>query len=184
MLEAADIVLHQAAFERPTPMGPIAQILHAAVDTGIARAALADTVHFVRSYTRPWIDSGQEHGYEDLYSIAMVGDLQMRVHATDALLERAGHVIDRAVANPNEDTVAEASVAVAEAKAMSTEVALLATNKLFELAGTRATLDEYNLHRHWRNARAHTVHDPVRWKYHAIGNFVLNGIKPPRNGAI
>ena len=68
--------------------------------------------------------------------------------------------------------------------ALSTEVSILATNKLFELAGTRATLDEYNLHRHWRNARAHTVHDPVRWKYHAIGNFALNGIKPPRHGAV
>src|SRR4029077_5669165 len=57
LVEPADIVLHQAAFDRPTPMGPVAQILHAAVDTGIARAALADTVHFVRNYTRPWIDS-------------------------------------------------------------------------------------------------------------------------------
>jgi SfnB family sulfur acquisition oxidoreductase len=184
LLEPADIVLHQAAFDRPTPMGPVAQILHAAVDTGIARAALADTVHFVRNYTRPWIDSGQDHGYEDMFTIAMVGDLQMRVHACDAMLERAGRIIDRAAAEPNEDTVAAASVAVAEVKALSTEVSILATNKLFELAGTRATLDEYNLHRHWRNARAHTVHDPVRWKYHAIGNFALNGIKPPRHGAV
>lgn len=183
-LEAQDIVLHQAAFDRPTTMGAVAQILHAAVDTGIARAALADTVHFVRNYTRPWIESGQEHGYEDLYVIAMVGDLQMRVHATDALLTRAGQAIDRAAAAPTEDSVAAASIAVAEVKAMATEVSILATNKLFELAGTRATLEEYNLDRHWRNARAHTLHDPVRWKFHAIGNYTLNGIKPPRHGAI
>jgi SfnB family sulfur acquisition oxidoreductase len=184
VVEPLEVVLHQAAFDRPTPMGPVAQILHAAIDTGIARAALADTIHFVRNYTRPWIDSGQEHGYEDMYTIAMVGDLQMRVHTCDAMLERAGHAIDRAAADPNEDTVAAASVAVAEIKALSTEVSIFATNKLFELAGTRATLDEYNLHRHWRNARAHTVHDPVRWKFHAIGNFALNGIKPPRHGAL
>jgi hypothetical protein len=24
----------------------------------------------------------------------------------------------------------------------------------------------------------------VRWKYHAIGNFYLNGKKPPRHGAL
>lgn len=184
LVEPNAVILHQAAFDRPTPMGPVAQIIHAAVDAGIARAALADTIHFVRHFTRPWIDSGQEHGFEDMYSIAMIGDLQMRVHAVDALLARAGQAIDRAAADSNEDTVAEASVAVAEAKALSTEVSLLATNKLFELAGTRATLEEYNLHRHWRNARAHTVHDPVRWKYHAIGNYALNGIKPPRHGAV
>jgi len=42
-------------------------------------------------------------------------------------------------------------------------------------------LGEYNLDRHWRNARTHTLHDPVRWKYYAVGNYVLNGINPPRH---
>ena len=112
----------------------------------------------------------------------MVGDLKIKMHATDALLERAGHMTDEAAANPTDETVAAASIAVAEAKALSTEVSILATNKLFELAGTRSTLEEYNLDRHWRNARTHTLHDPVRWKYHAIGNYWLNNIKPPRSG--
>ena len=182
-VSAFEVIMHQASFDRPTPMGSVAQIIHAGVDTGIARAALADTIRFVRQYTRPWIDSGQEHGYEDPYTIAQVGDVQVRVHAADALLERAGRFVDVAVASPNEQSVAEASVAVAEAKAMATEVSILATNKLFELAGTRSTLEEYNLDRHWRNARTHTLHDPVRWKYHAIGNYWLNGILPPRHGA-
>jgi SfnB family sulfur acquisition oxidoreductase len=177
------VIPHQAAFERPTPMGAVAQLIHAAVDVGLARVALADTIRFVRQYTRPWIDSGQAHGYEDPYTIAQVGDLQMRVHAADALLERAGRYVDKAVAAPDEHSVAEASVAVAEAKALGTEVSILVTNKLFELAGTRSTLAEYNLDRHWRNARTHTLHDPVRWKYHTIGNFWLNGISPPRHGA-
>ena len=136
----------------------------------------------MRTYTRPWIDSGQDHGYEDPYTISMVGDLKIKIHAVDALLERAGHLTDAAAANPTDETVAAASIAVAEAKALSTEVSILATNKLFELAGTRSTLEEYNLDRHWRNARTHTLHDPVRWKYHAIGNYWLNNIKPPRSG--
>lgn len=177
------VIDHHAAFERPTPMGAVAQIIHAAVDTGIARGALADTVRFVRRHTRPWIDSGQEHGYEDPLTIHQIGEVQIRVHAADALLERAGRFVNTAVADPNEETVASASIAVAEAKAMSTEASLLASNKLFELAGTRATLEEHNLDRHWRNARTHTLHDPVRWKYHAIGNYRLNGVHPPRHGA-
>lgn len=56
-----------------------------------------------------------------------------------------------------------------------------AANKLFELAGTRATLEEYNLDRHWRNARTHTLHDPVRWKFRHIGEYYLNGKNPPRH---
>ena len=166
-----EVLRHHASFDRSTPVGPIAQIIHAAADVGIARAALADTIRFVRQHTRPWIDGGQEHNYEDPYVIAQIANVQVRVHAADALLECAGRSVDKAVATPDDQSVAEASIAVAEAKVLSTEVAILATNKLFELAGSRATLQEYNLDRHWRNARTHTLHDPVRRKYHVIGNF-------------
>ena len=55
---------------------------------------------------------------------------------------------------------------------------------LIELGGTQATLEEHNLDRHWRNARTHTLHDPVRWKYHVVGNYHLNGVTPPRSGAL
>jgi len=79
---------------------------------------------------------------------------------------------------------ARASIAVAEAKVLSTELSLLASEKLFELSGSRATLAEFNLDRHWRNARVHTLHDPVRWKYHAIGAYRLNGTLPARHSWI
>jgi alkylation response protein AidB-like acyl-CoA dehydrogenase len=75
-------------------------------------------------------------------------------------------------------------VAVAEAKVAATEASLAASSKLIELAGSRATLAEFGLDRHWRNARTHTVHDPVRWKLRAIGDYWLNGINPPRHGAL
>ncbi|TGT90045.1 acyl-CoA dehydrogenase family protein, partial [Mesorhizobium sp. M5C.F.Ca.ET.164.01.1.1] len=99
--------------------------------------------------------------------------------AAEAVLERAGLAVDRAVADPNEKTVAEAQIAVAESKILTTEIAIIATNKLFELAGTRSTLAEHNLDRHWRNARTHTLHDPVRWKYSILGKYFLNGENPP-----
>ena len=178
---ASHVIPAHAAYDVPTANGPVCQIIHAGVDIGIAQAAIDETIHFVRTYTRPWIDSGQNHGYEDMYSISQIGDLKMRLHAAEAILDRSGRAVDTAIANPNEDTVAAASIAVAEAKVVSTEIAIRTTNKLFELAGTRSTLDEYNLDRHWRNARTHTLHDPVRWKFQAIGNYYLNNIKPPRH---
>jgi SfnB family sulfur acquisition oxidoreductase len=166
-------------YEHPTADGAIFQIIQAAVDTGIARAAIDDTVAFVRNGSRAWIDSGVEHAWQDPYTIQAVGDLKLRLHATQALLDRAGLATDRAVENPTAETVAEAQIAVAEAKVFSTEVAIAATNKLFELAGTRSTLATHNLDRHWRNARTHTLHDPVRWKYAILGNYFLNGVNPP-----
>lgn len=110
--------------------------------------------------------------------------MAIAVDAADALLARASHFVDEATANPTADTVAAASIAVAEAKVAATDASLLAGSKLIELGGSRSTLAEFNLDRYWRNARTHTVHDPVRWKYRVIGNYWLNGVTPPRHGAI
>jgi SfnB family sulfur acquisition oxidoreductase len=181
---ASHVIPAHRAYDQPTANGPVCQIIQAAVDAGIAKAAIADTIYFVRNHARPWIDSGQDHGYEDVHTIAQVGDLQIRLHAAEALLDRSGRFVDAAIARPDEDGVAAASIAVAEAKALTTEIAILATNRLFELAGTRSTLGAHNLDRHWRNARTHTLHDPVRWKYHAVGNYYLNKVRPPRHAWI
>jgi SfnB family sulfur acquisition oxidoreductase len=166
-------------YERPTADGAIFQIIQAAVDTGIAKAAIDDTIAFVRTKTRPWIDSGQDRAADDPYTIQAIGDLTLRLHATEALLDRAGSAVDAAVADPTAETVAAAQLATAEAKVFSTELSVYAASKLFELAGTRSTLAAEALDRHWRNARTHTLHDPVRWKYAILGNHALNGVKPP-----
>jgi SfnB family sulfur acquisition oxidoreductase len=183
-VDADDVVPFQTAFERPTTVGPLAQILHAAIDTGIARAAFEDALHFVRTRTRPWIDSGIEKAVDDPLTLHSFGKLGIRLHAAEALLERAGEYLDRAQADTTPEHLAQASIAVAEARAISTEISLEAGSTLFELAGSQATLAEHGLDRHWRNARVHTLHDPVRWKYHAIGNFYLNDVNPPRRGTI
>ena len=166
-------------YEVPTADGAIFQIIQVAVDTGIARAAIEDTIDFVRTKSRAWVDSGVERAGDDPYTIQAIGSLKVRLHAAQALQDLAGHAVDRAVANPTAETVAEAQVATAEAKILSTEIAIEATNKLFELGGTRSTLAEHGLDRHWRNARTHTLHDPVRWKYAIVGQFYLNDQKPP-----
>lgn len=176
---SAVIPAHQA-FDQPTANGPISQIIQAAVDTGIALGALEQAKIHARQ-ARPWIDSQQDHGWQDPFTIAAIGDLEWRVHGTEAILAKAGVAVDQALANPNADTVANASLVVAQAKVLSAETALLASSKLFELAGTRSVSGKHNLDRFWRNARTHTLHDPARWKYHLIGNFVLNGVKPARH---
>ena len=178
------IVDHQGLFDAPTPMGPLAQIIHAAVQVGVARGAFDETVRYVRAHARPFFELDVAHGYEDPHTIHAAGDVAIRVHAANALLRRAGEYLDRATAHPTEDSVAQASIAVAEAKALGTEAAKLAADKLIELGGARSTLEAYGLDRFWRNARVHALHAPVRWKYHHIGNYYLNDRRPPRHGAL
>ena len=171
--------------ETPTTQGAVSQLIQAAIDLGIAREAIDDSIRFVREKARPWIDANVERASDDLYVIADIGKLKIELHAAEALLRKAGQVLDEVNAAPvTVASAARASIAVAEAKVLTTELALQASEKLFELSGSRATLAEFNLDRHWRNARVHTLHDPVRWKYHAIGAYRLNGSVPARHSWI
>ncbi len=170
--------------ERPIANGAVAQILQAAIDSGIAVGALEDTKIILRTIARPWRDSGSDRAADDPYSIAKIGRLEIDLHAAQALLQRAGGFVDRAVREPTDRSVAEASIAVAEAKVLTTNIALTASSTLFELGGTRTTLADQSYDRHWRNARVHTLHDPVRWKYNVVGNWYLNDEPPPRHGLV
>ena len=161
---------------------PLAQLIHAAIDLGIGQAALADAVDFVRERSRPWIDAGVDEARHDPLTISEFGRLSVRLEAARALVARAGRILDIATTDATAEHIAAAAIAVAEARALTTEASLAAGTKLFELSGTQSTLDHLNLDRHWRNARTHTLHDPVRWKIHAVGNYYLNDVPPARVG--
>jgi alkylation response protein AidB-like acyl-CoA dehydrogenase len=44
--------------------------------------------------------------------------------------------------------------------------------------------EKHDLSRHWRNARTHSSHDPVDWKYHHAGNWLLGGVLPPNHAQL
>ncbi|MGJ5202866.1 SfnB family sulfur acquisition oxidoreductase [Bradyrhizobium sp. HKCCYLR20261] len=166
---------------RPGLGGPHSQIIQAAIDAGIAAGAIDAALDFVRTKTRAWPFT-VEAATDDPYIIGEIGRLQLDLHAAEEVLARAARTLDRIAAGPvTAESSAEASVAVAEAKILTTEIALEASERLPELAGSSATREQYNLGRFWRDARVHTLHDPVRWKYHLLGNYTLNGVLPPRH---
>jgi alkylation response protein AidB-like acyl-CoA dehydrogenase len=136
------VICSYQAYQRQTTRGPFSQIIH----------------------VRPGIDANVERASEDPLTIYQVGELHYQLHTAEALMERAAAKVDRAAKALDEPTITAAALAVAEAKIAGTGIAILATNKLFELAGTQSTLEKYHLDRHWRNARVHTLHDPVCWK--------------------
>ncbi|MGW0208800.1 SfnB family sulfur acquisition oxidoreductase [Streptomyces sp. NPDC003233] len=181
----ADRVLpHHLTFQGPQLHGAVAQLLHAAIDTGIAGGALAQAAEFVRTRSRPWFESGSETAAEDPLLIQRFGELALQVRAAEALLKEAARTVDAARDRLTDDSAAEASIAVAAAKVRAAEAAVEVASALFEVAGTRSALNSLNLHRHWRDARTHTLHDPARWKVQHIGRYVLSGTRPPRHGLL
>ncbi|MFD9398607.1 SfnB family sulfur acquisition oxidoreductase [Streptomyces sp. NPDC060011] len=178
------VVPHHLTFQGPQLHGAVAQLLHAAIDAGIAGGALAEAAEFVRTKSRPWFESGVDTAAEDPLLIQRFGELDLQVRASEALLGVAARAVDAARDELTDASAAEASLAVAAAKAHTTATAVLVADALFEVAGTRAALDSLNLHRYWRDARTHTLHDPARWKIQHLGRHVLNGTRPPRHGLL
>ena len=170
----------------PAVLGAFDQALHAAVDIGIARAALEDGAHFVTTKSRPWFEAGVESAADEPHVVRRFGELTARLYALEALLDQGASLVDAAVAEPEltRDSAAEASLKVAAAKALAQELAVEIASGIFELTGTSATDGKYALDRHWRNVRVHSLHDPARWKYVHLGNHTLHGTRPPRLGVL
>ena len=109
------------------------------------------------------------------------GRLGVGVRSAHVALLHAARLIDAARAAPTHQALLAARMAIADARILSSEAATAVADRFFLLTGARATRAQYGLDRHWRNARTHTLHDPVRWKYFHVGNYALNGVAPPRH---
>jgi alkylation response protein AidB-like acyl-CoA dehydrogenase len=183
------ILPYQAAFEVPQQLGARAQLVHAAIQVGIAGGALRDARAFVRDRARPFFEAARagwaDTARDDPHTIHRFGRLATQVAAAEALLRSAADVLDGIGREPvDAPTAAEGSIAVARAKAFASEVAVSVSSDLFGLAGASAADERYDLSRHWRNARTHASHDPVDWKYHHVGNYLLGDILPPNHGQL
>ncbi|KRD19235.1 acyl-CoA dehydrogenase [Mycobacterium sp. Root265] len=173
----------------PSVLGAYDQALHAAIDIGIARAALEDGAEFVRTRSRPWkeaLNAGIERADQEPHIVRRFGELTARLYALEALLARGASLVDegQAAEELSRDAAAEASLTVAAAKALAQEFGVEIASGIFELTGTSGTDGEVNLDRHWRNVRTHSLHDPARWKYVHLGNHTLHGTRPPRLGLV
>ncbi|PLZ01804.1 SfnB family sulfur acquisition oxidoreductase [Burkholderia sp. WAC0059] len=182
-VQPGHILPFQNVFDQPTRLGPYSQLYHTAIQLGIARAALRDLRRFVRERQPSGTDGTAPRADETLL-LHDAGALQVDLHAAEALLAIAADSVEAIRETASPDALARASIAVAQAKVLTTELALKAGGKLLELTGAEAALAKHNLDRHWRNARTHTLHDPVRWKFATLGNYCLNGVLPPRRGYI
>lgn len=178
------ITPYHLTFEGPQTYGAFAQVLHAALDVGIARAALTEAAAFVRTKSRPYPDAGVDRAVDDPLVVQALGEMELDVRASEALLREAARAVDVADADLTADRAAAASLAVAAVRAHSARVSVEVSSRLFEVSGTRSALDSLNLDRHWRNARTHTLHDPAAWKVQHLGRYAVDGTPPPNHGQL
>jgi alkylation response protein AidB-like acyl-CoA dehydrogenase len=182
------LVDYAKAYEVPQQLGARAQLFHAAIEVGIAGGALRDARSYLREKARPSTEAvraGAATAADDPHVLHRFGRAATRVRAAEALLHDAARTLDAIGLEPHDAQAAAAgSLAVAGAKAFGSEVAVEVASDLFQLCGTSSTAAKYDLDRHWRNARTHSVHDPLDWKYHHIAAHALGDVLPPNHGQL
>ena len=183
------VVPYESAFAVPQQLGARAQLWHAAIQVGIAGGALRDAGAFVTGRARPFFEAVRagwtDSAATDPHTMRRYGELATKVAAAEALLASAAATLDEVTRFPRDAAeAARGSIAVAQAKAFGSAVAVEVASDLFALSGASAADERHDLSRHWRNARTHASHDPADWKYHHVGNFLLNNVPPPNHGQI
>lgn len=161
---------------QPALWGPYYQSAFCALHMGMARGALEAAIDYARNKTRPWPSAGVERASFDPFIQRTVGDLHAKVSAGDLMSQRA----DEAVVHIERGIISrdEGAVRIAEAKVMTTEIALDVTSTVFQVCGARAAYRVNNIDRFYRSARTLTLHDPVEWKRQEIGDYLLNDRAP------
>ncbi|KVC28705.1 acyl-CoA dehydrogenase family protein [Burkholderia pseudomultivorans] len=181
---APDEVLHRSETP-PTPRATLRTLVSQLVLTnlfvGLAEGALSEARDYVLKHGRPWIQADVERASDDPYTLQRFGDMRIQAVAAAALADRAAAALQRAWTQHDALTAdgrAEAALAVSEAKIVAQRAALANGEALFDACGARATAASLGLDRFWRNARTHTLHDPLDYRQRDVGRFALTGVLP------
>ena len=158
---------------------------------GIGLAVERDAAEGVKKRRRMYSHGNAAVPRDDPQVLQVVGQISSWAWATRAAVLQAAESLQQAYivhASGDEALIEQrnrlAEVEAAQAQVVASEWVPRAATELFNALGASDTRVGKALDRHWRNARVHTLHDPVRWKYHAVGNYYLNDANPPLRGTI
>ncbi|REE22325.1 alkylation response protein AidB-like acyl-CoA dehydrogenase [Paraburkholderia sp. BL27I4N3] len=148
---------------------------------GIAQGALDEARAYVTQNGKPWIYSGVDKAIDDPYLIQRFGEMRLQAVSAEALATRAAWLLEDAWQQGpalSGETRALVALATSEAKIVAHRAALDVSEKLFDACGARATHAPLALDRFWRNARVHTLHDPLDYRVRDVGRYALTGALP------
>ena len=161
--------------------GLLAQLILVNLYTGLAQGALSEARQYTLNEARPWAASGVARAADDPYTVHRYAEMHLTTTAAAALADSAAQQLQQAW-EQGEDLQAEergqVALASAEAKVLAHRAALSVGEGVFDVCGARSARAAQGLDRFWRNARTHTLHDPIDYKLRDIGRYALEGRLP------
>jgi alkylation response protein AidB-like acyl-CoA dehydrogenase len=152
----------------------LGQLVHAAIDAGIADGAVGEAIELSRR-VHAGRGSGVKEFGDDVLGVALLGDLRVTALAARRLVESAARRLAALHKGSPLEEVVDVFYEVAAAKLTSTRASLAVAAGLFDVGGASSTHPRHGLDRYWRDARTHTLHDAARWKPHSIGRWLIAG---------
>ncbi|WNF00444.1 acyl-CoA dehydrogenase family protein [Streptomyces luomodiensis] len=157
---------------------PTGRLVSAQICLGIAQGVLAEAREYTRAVHAPWPHTSPR----DPYALTTYGELTVATFSAAALADQALEALDAGLARGEDltdDECAEITVLAAAAEAAASRAAHDATARALDVIGARSASSAYGFDRFWRNARTHTLYDPVAHRLHEVGDYFLNGEHPP-----
>ena len=162
---AGDAVFSLATAEGQAAVMLFTDLMHAAVDLGIARAAFGD----IRS-------ACERNTGGETPNLFRMGQLAVQLEAVTAMMERAARLLDIAQVNTDAAALTGAHRFILSSRAAAAGLVAEITGAVFDFRDP-ATRNHADLH--WRNARAHALRSPDSL-YRAVGSNLVDG----ENGGI
>ncbi|MDQ1045041.1 acyl-CoA dehydrogenase family protein [Streptomyces sp. V4I2] len=149
---------------------------------GMAEGVLAEAREYSRAGQAPSHPAWPVGTAHDPLVLTAYGELTVLTRSASALADQAMEAVQGALALGEDlayDEYADVSALVAMAEAAASRAAQECTTRALDIIGPRSTSARLGLDRFWRNARTHTLNEPVAHRLRDVGDYFLNGAHPP-----
>ncbi|GGZ03122.1 monooxygenase [Streptomyces poonensis] len=161
---------------------PVGRLVSVQLLLGLAEGVLAEAREYSRTGHTPWHPAWPVGAPHDPHVLASYGELTVLTRSASALTGQAMDAVRDGLARGEDltyDEYADISVQVAMAEAAASRAAQESTARALDTIGARAASARLGFDRFWRNARTHTLYEPVAHRLRDVGDYFLNGAHPP-----
>ncbi|MFF0066399.1 acyl-CoA dehydrogenase family protein [Streptomyces sp. NPDC005279] len=161
---------------------PVGRLLSVQVLLGMAEGVLAEAREYSRAGHPPWHPARPVDSPQDPQVLTVYGELTVLTRSASALTDQALEAVHAGLARGEDltyDEYADISVLVAMAEAAASRAAQESTTRVLDIMGALSASSRLGFDRFWRNARTHTLYEPVAHRLRDIGDYFLNDAHPP-----
>jgi alkylation response protein AidB-like acyl-CoA dehydrogenase len=163
-------------------VSPVGRLLSVQLRLGMAEGVLAEAREYSRVGHIPSHPGRQADPPQDPLVLTTYGELTVLTRSASALTDQALEAVHGGLARGEDltyDEYADIAVLVAMAEAASSRAAQESAAHALDVIGARSASSRLGFDRFWRNARTHTLYEPVAHRLRDVGDYFLNGTHPP-----